>query len=573
MQQGNAGAKEWLVKTAVEVCGPYTFEELEEAIRSKEFILVDEVSKSFGRWKHIREEPAFEKVILEIQNKAELSQEKTFTQTETDVLTEEISNQVVNFSHAEKLLASVKAHEEKISESPKQQIKETPKKVYGVADTNKKSLVSLQRIFRWCATAALVVGFSFFFFYKGKQQELSFDQYKQSAIGNINAGDFEKARIDILNALSIKEDNELLFLIASLDLNTGDSANAFKNFELLKHRTNNSQALSQIYNYLGVISLKNYNLSRARLEFETALEQNPRFVQALYNRGVVDYLENKFEPAFQNFVQATVHGGLDGTILLSIADVLPKRNANLSNDEKQSSVRTYLGFIQKHIQSFHVFRQELFIAAAYLNSILNNQIEVERNIKLALDTAPDLTSQHVMDQALYRGLISWDLISEWADVLQKQYPMSESVKTLLGYSYFRGTEKIKGKEFIEALLKPDFSNVLNQNVHGYILYSLGQNREALTALEHTKDRVDYSLSNLLIAKICLEDKDYDCAQRSFEKVLSRESENLSAAIGLSDVYYHKNNKVKATEFMQKAYRLSSHSKTVQALKRKVEAMP
>src|SRR5690606_17360037 len=78
-------------------------------IISKEFILVDEISKSYCRWKYLREEEAFEKIILEQKNRELSRNEKTFTNSETDTLTEDLSKEILNFG-GKSILSNVTEH-------------------------------------------------------------------------------------------------------------------------------------------------------------------------------------------------------------------------------------------------------------------------------------------------------------------------------------------------------------------------------------------------------------------------------------------------------------------------------
>lgn len=80
----------WLVKSLGHILGPYTTEELEEALRSQKVTLIDEVKQPKSRWKFIRETTELLPIVEEIRNSILQKKEATNTEeihemTKTDV--------------------------------------------------------------------------------------------------------------------------------------------------------------------------------------------------------------------------------------------------------------------------------------------------------------------------------------------------------------------------------------------------------------------------------------------------------------------------------------------------------
>src|SRR5690606_30918502 len=199
MQGSNS--KDWLIKSSGEIKGPYTFSEIAEAIASREIILVDEISFKFSRWKYLREEEAFDAVIAEIKNQEYTKGEKTFTNSATDTLTEDLSKEILNFSSNDQLLSSVEEHlkeEETRANDQREQIRvkkereahEAQVKNYALeAEIQKKSSSGVW-FFRVVVVLLIVGAFGAMFFMGKKEKKLSYDDIKQIAYDNINYGNY-----------------------------------------------------------------------------------------------------------------------------------------------------------------------------------------------------------------------------------------------------------------------------------------------------------------------------------------------------------------------------------------------
>lgn len=80
----------WLVKSLGHILGPYSIQELEQALRSQKVTLIDEVKQPKSRWRFIRETPELLPIVEEIRNNILQKKETTNTEeihelTKTDV--------------------------------------------------------------------------------------------------------------------------------------------------------------------------------------------------------------------------------------------------------------------------------------------------------------------------------------------------------------------------------------------------------------------------------------------------------------------------------------------------------
>lgn len=83
----------WLVKSSDRILGPFSTAEMEERLRSKEIVILDEVVTPRSRWRLLRDEPTFSKLVEEIRRGQLSAREDTEAQGHTVSVTQNDNNQ------------------------------------------------------------------------------------------------------------------------------------------------------------------------------------------------------------------------------------------------------------------------------------------------------------------------------------------------------------------------------------------------------------------------------------------------------------------------------------------------
>ncbi len=80
---------QWLVKSGDHILGPFTTAVVVEKVRSKELVVIDEISQPRSRWRYIRDVPAFAAIVEEVRRGHAAAREDTEVQgyTTTDTKT------------------------------------------------------------------------------------------------------------------------------------------------------------------------------------------------------------------------------------------------------------------------------------------------------------------------------------------------------------------------------------------------------------------------------------------------------------------------------------------------------
>src|SRR5690606_6675084 len=149
---------------------------------------------------------------------------------------------------------------------------------------------------------------------------------------------------------------------------------------------------------------------------------------------------------------------------------------------------------------------------------------------------------------------------------------NSTLRTLYGYSLFKGSDKLKGKEIIEGLLHSNNSNTSNQMISSYILMTLKRENDAKATLAPIMHHRDKSLSFILMGKICLTKKDYPCADLNFSEALRIESDSIVAQAGLAEVYYNQTEYEKAISLAVQVYNMSPTYIPILGTKKRIERL-
>jgi tetratricopeptide (TPR) repeat protein len=576
--------REWLIKSSGEIRGPYTFDEIAEGIATKEFRVVDEVSRKFNRWKYLRDEELFEKVILEQKNKEFSKGEKTFTNSETDpdpdtdTATEDLGNNVVSFAGKNSLISSIEEHL-KVEEEDRQiqKVTETVNKKkeivknYAMESELNKKVPQSSSSMSYLVLLLVVTGIVGALFFNKKEKVLSYDDLKKIAYDNINYGNFDAAKIYLEKALAVNSTNEeLKYLSSYVSMEIDDTISAQRLLTDLINTGTDKKLKSQALNLNGILQLKNFNLKEATKSFEDSLNINPKFPAAIFNLGVAEFLENKFDSSYKHFKESLENGGMDGNILLAMVEMFARQSTELkSNPVKHTQATEILNLLDR-LSTIPNYRQELKIAYAYLAFVLGEKSEMEKGIEEAINIDPTLTADHVSDITYYKGIVTWDRISEWTKYMRDANNNIEDLRSFYGYALFKGSEKMKGKDIIEGLLKSNYSNTSNQIIQCYILMALNRNEEAKAALAPIMHLRDKSLPFIMMGKLCLAKNDYPCADLNFSEALRIDKNNITAQAGLADVYFEQKDYTKSEELMRDVYKISPTYIPILKVKQKIE---
>lgn len=499
--------KLWLVKSGGRVLGPMNKDEIESSLRTKELVVLDEISRPFGRWRYIRDEDEFEKIVLELKNREHAQSESTITGT-VSLNTVTGTTDVIGGTSATPLPAS---------------------KVFEVAADPRK----------WNKTLRLLLGLIavIFLFLWIKDRDVNtqdFDQIKSNADYLNGVGDYEEAKAQYENALKIKDDPSSKIELASLLIHFQDTVSAQRILEGLLSDRLGDQTNSKIYNLLGIIYLYHYNFKEASESFSNALNINQRDAAALFNKGITHFFLKDLTTAEVQFYKAMKEGGNKAISLLMLAQIhTQQRNSDRIND--------LIELLDDYLKQEVPYYQELIITQAYLNFISKNTEQTEGILEGALDMDPDLSKDTIADLNYYQEKNIWSYLVQWIIEMKKGLKPSARIDALLGYAMFKNKEKLEGRSYIENALKLGPNDALINGISSYINFASDKDEDANAALMVALQKNNLQLPHILKARLCKKANDVQCQLDQWQEVQRINPQSVSALSGIAEIYIAQNN--------------------------------
>lgn len=548
----------WLVKSGGRILGPLTTDEIERALRSKEIVPLDEIAPPFGRWHYIRDERAFDGIVLELR-KQKGSFEITQTNTETDVLTD-VTERISAFGPAEKLAAGIseqlneKNNERAAKESSYRYVEPT---TYAYSDDKNFEKVKRNNMFLWLALILVVGGISWKVVTVKSVHEgpvKGFDAILRDAKFEESLGNYGDALQLYKQAAELNGSNpEVLLGYGFRLLKIGQTVEAKQQFERIISSSQDAIFKSQAYLGLGLAALHMDNYAGAKAEAQKGLELNPSSGFLRVIQGVVSINESKSKEAANEYKAALERNIVHQIVglLLAEAEYLSARD-NLSADGYKNALEVLDSLIALN----SAYTQEALALKLHVLIESKQVSDLERVATELLDVDPRLTEDHYEDPRLPTDRVGWEQLGRYLKRSLADVPSTPRLSAVLGYAMFRGREKLEGKKVIEDALAKSPDDKLIRAVLSYVQFLVGREEEALAGLTLAGESKDIKLPIILKGRNCRERKDYECSEEKWKELLEKDQKSLPAFGGLAWTYIDKDQAKEAERIVDKGLGLS-----------------
>lgn len=582
--------QEWLVKANRRILGPFSSEEVTQKLKENLFVPVDEIMAPLGRWHLIRDEEQFRSVINEIKNRASTKGERISESTASGSFsnsgTSSLDPQERPFLNVDKLLQGTQAIEDaQVKEETPLRTSASPKsrdllKSYAfsqdarvVRDIRRvqDSKIGLALVVLVLAgvIAALKLGRSENSFSLSKAQ--SFQEAMSAGLRAEKVGDYQRALTYFSEARNSRpNDSELLLHLAPLtfyyDRQVLLAQRMFKQIVDTEQGVNYKKAG---YLGLGLIALDSHELDSARDYFIKVLGLDATCPQAMANLGVVSFYKDNLSEAEAYLVRALDKDETDGAIIISMADVIV---AGSDSQERKKKLKDIQGTIEKFLMTTRDYRQEILVEYARVLTLLDRDHEAARRLDEFLDVDPEQTDLFLRDLQLYRGRASWDQLLETLKKTASRLPSTPRLTAALGLSMYRGREKLDGAQSIEQALSQSPKDPLLMALAGWVELKLGRRENGVANIkEAALTSTKFKLPFILHARLCMEDKDFDCAKRDWEKVMAIDGRAVEAYHGLAAVAWMRKDPDTATRWLRQGQALDAFYTPFLSLNQELQA--
>lgn len=605
-ESGQKQAAVWLVKSGGRILGPYTEEDLCAKIRSREFLVIDEVTLPMSRWRVIRDEPTFARVVEEVR-KGQLNTREdtevqghtqTFTQTDTETITQTLtqSKTITLNSHTSSYNRSVGELEYDDEEETREnsglssmdaipidpnQVRDaefvdisdythksngfgaTPVREYGLVGSVPASSSSIFNLRNLAWSAAVVVcGVAFWLFMRSSNSRTQpsvltnthdFKRVVNEATSAWEMGDFPRAlslyrQADSMMPGQPEVVSRLAPLLIHLESQTVAAKRAIRDaMKNLGERETSRRAELELGLSLAALASDEYNEAETHCRSATAAA--PSWFPARFVCGVVYFQKKDYLNASQNFNDA---GDEPAALFMNARSLLAlNRISGSSARERARAV------IEKLITRHQDFRQEGLVIAAYLELESGNKKGAVDHARAALDIDPQQTNDHWHDPYLYLEPLSWNSLVPYCRQLAEGVKAA-ATRALLGLCLFKSGNRTEAGEIIrDGVAQSTGADLqLLQAVNAYIMAESGRYDDARAALKIALKQNPPALAVLVRARLCSRDGDTICAEQAWLDLDEGKGRYLPALVGLAGFRMAKGDRIGALTYVEKARRLS-----------------
>jgi len=560
----------WLVKSGDRVLGPYSGEAVEQLLLSREIVVIDEIKRSYGRWKYIRDEAFFavvvEKLRVANQNKIEDTDfmgtsTSTLTMTLTEEMTQDLSQKTAELenSNRENSRSSFIQDAEFADMSDVNSATEdgTPAiKQFGLtanAQVQKNIKRSSSAIWVFALIficMALTIAYRIHSKSLGPSQGPDFAKTFDLALQAYRQGSFADSLRYFKEATQLKpNDPDVIINMAPLMLSIeGQKVEVKRTLGEVLAITHSEDQIKQAQNILGLVAIADEDYGEAGTLFTEALKIDPKYIPALFNLGVVDILRKDYASAEKEFSKVLVEDPRHAPayFLLVKAKMLNETPA------KKVEFKDEHELLSNFAAQFYDLRQEASLLDAILYSREDNKAQLQQQIHSALEADPFVSEEFIRDPLLSLNLLSWIYFTPYCEEMSKKLSKSAEMKVLNAICLVKTGRAQEASKLIEDGLAQSPYDSLLLSIKAYALLSSGRVEEAHATLELAQKSTPSVLSKILMGRICMKNKNDACIRENFESFKAVENSDLFPAIalvGLGEIT------VRAHDFVSaKAYR-------------------
>lgn len=557
----------WLVKSSGRILGPFSLEQIEKLLKTREIVVLDEVAQPQRRFRYIRDVSEFQRIVDDIRREATGDiGDKTFTEStegQTASLTEPLSSHLVDeltdeigFSSNNKMNEIVYDNVEEVILRPKgspvvnsryQSGAHGDRAVSQQADAASKWL--------WWATGLIIVLVASFIGYKRFVQtpmEMEASSKDLVARGQqlMDEGRLPDALEAFKKAYSLDPTNSSYYHYLGPLIVQYEGQTVLGRRLLDQALETNSQFRPHILTSMGLADLKDGNWRGADEHFQQALNINPNYAPAIVNRGVLSLRKKDYSRAKSFFETALIKGADDGAVQLLLAESMIQV---AQTEKKFQLLKEAIARLDQYQKDNLAYRQESLLMIAYLQAATEQGQQAEENITRLLDVDPSATDLHTHNIFIARDPINWNQLLSYCLSTVRGLKATGRVAALTGLCYLKANKHQEANSEIQTALQRNPKDPLVQAVGAYVLQSIGQEQSGGVslgkALEFDRGS-DFRLPLLLQARLYYENGDLASSKEYWKRLLNHGSQSLEAYSGLAKIAFEEDRREEFRRYIQ-----------------------
>ncbi|HVK61213.1 MAG TPA: hypothetical protein VM432_06665 [Bdellovibrionales bacterium] len=549
---------QWLVKSGDQILGPFSTAEVVRRIRIKELVVIDEIAPPRSRWRYIRDIPAFASVVEEIRRGLSQGREDTeiqgYTTTDTQAISERKSDVTpITVSDSRMPIDMSRVRDADFEETPDEKTYPdlvSPLKKYGL-DKQSAQAGPRVRVGPALITGILVLVLSVgFIVWTATQRQPSktgaVDSSKLAGLAASawNKGDFETslAHYEKIEREKPGQPEVAVRLAPLLMQLRGSNVEAKR----LLEKASESAPIGSVGRDLivanGLVALFEEDYSGAVSILESSDSSAGHF-----NRGVAFALNDAITLAIDQFKQAGRDPAVKFMILRAVSMGSPKERSSL-RDEAQKALRSL-------VTDSGDFKQEGYVVGAYLDLDAGDQKSALTKVNEAIKIDPEMTRDHVHDPLLYLNLGSWTSLMPLCRTLDERLKTT-ATSALFAMCLAKSNLLPEGLKRLDEEIGRHPQDQMLQAMNAYLLSMAGREDAAKASIKVADQSGPMPLGEMVAARICVRERNFDCAEESWARLASSEPPPLAALTGLAQARFAKGDRDGAGALLVKVESLS-----------------
>lgn len=536
--------KMWLVKSAGRILGPYSLDEIEQSLITREFVLLDEAARPFRRFRSFREWTEFKEITERLRQRQRLSGDDLTSTASVmsstasltvplpphfhDNLTDEIASapkEVVVVDLEEEVVENKRAAPSKSRYQTKDQADQSLEK-------------SGKKWGRWLSVmSVVVVSLSIFFFFGDRLNRLNVSQQADPS-SLTDAGYLAIERGDLIEALRLFKQAESLRpydpvvvsalapLLVQLE---GQTALARRLIEgaFSKEGSLTASLLSTI----GLSFLKDGDFSPAQSYFDQALQAEAQFVPALHNNGVLHLRAKRWVKA-KNFFSTAIDLEPENEVPILYLALTGLKQLRRLKPKDTAQIREKLSnFLSNQAFGYHAVS---LLLASFL-TFENKQNEAVEVLSRAMSQDPYLDLELTQNVFFEAEEIKWSQLLNLCLEITEKLGQQSLVQGFKSFCYAKANDQISAVSSIEAALNqsPRAPHLL---IMASFIYDLAGQNDQKTAMlnrafNENGSQIENHLSLVIQARHLEKSRDFEGANLLWRKILITEPDSLPALTG------------------------------------------
>lgn len=556
--EDRSGADSWLVKSGDRILGPFSTETVGSMILGRELVVLDEITPPKGRWRFIRDVPAFRAIVEEAsKNMMNVREETEIGGFENTHVPVSPKSDAYGASNPDRIRD---AEFEDVPSTPAANAPINSSKQFGVRTPATAAMAkrSPQSVAMWVAAAIVVIcaGYMILSIRRPAAQRgvasLDFDRAFAAAERSWRRGDFVAAERLYMQANRQKPNQPVVVarlapLMIQLDGSTVEAKRLLSETKASVNSQSDRGVLTDLHLGAALAAMYSGDFTTAESLYSQALSEESARPAALFNLGMIAYLQGRYENALTRFAASGSSPIVRFMTVRSLA-ALPKRKGG-----RKEAASILLGLTKGGFD----FYQEAQLLSASLLLEAGNKKAADARVKMVIDADPEMTSSHWHDPLLFQSETAWRSLVNVCERLNTGLK-SDFSRGLLALCLAKAGQTDNAMTTMNSAMAVSSENEALQAVNAYLLYSTNREADARAALQIALNRPPYPvLGRILKARLCWRANEIDCAESQWTPVSETSgAERLPAMVGLAQIAMRKGQKDKAQELTQKVLGLS-----------------